>query len=122
MKKVKGLFWRIVLALFALLLLYQVWLFAHICWWIKFNPATSSFMEDRLEVMQDKNPKAGLKHKWVPYKKISNNLKRALIAAEGDGLDTLNGGTGIDKWLGSSGSDYFFVSGTTSNLDNLTSI
>ncbi|HLY97123.1 MAG: monofunctional biosynthetic peptidoglycan transglycosylase [Sideroxydans sp.] len=82
MKKVKGLFWRIVLALFALLLLYQVWLFAHICWWIKFNPATSAFMEDRLEVMQDKNPKAGLQNKWVPYNKISNNLKRALIAAE----------------------------------------
>ena len=82
MKKVKGLFWRILLGLFALLVLYQLWLFAHICWWIKFNPATSAFMEDRLEVMQDKNPKAGLKHRWVPYKKISGNLKRALIAAE----------------------------------------
>jgi monofunctional biosynthetic peptidoglycan transglycosylase len=82
MKKVKGLFWRILLGLFALLVLYQLWLFAHICWWIKFNPATSAFMEDRLEVMQDKNPKAGLKHRWVPYKRISSNLKRALIAAE----------------------------------------
>ena len=82
MKKVKGLFWRILLGLFALLVLYQLWLFAHICWWIKFNPATSAFMEDRLEVMQDKNPKAGLKHRWIPYKKISNNLKRALIVSE----------------------------------------
>src|SRR5512135_1849388 len=82
MKKVKGLFWRIVLALFLLLVLYQLWLFAHVCWWIKFNPATSAFMEDRLEVMQDKNPKAELKYKWVPYAKISNNLKRALIASE----------------------------------------
>jgi len=82
MKKVKGLFWRIATALLLLLVLYQLWLFAHICWWIKFNPATSAFMEDRLEVMQDKNPKAGLKHRWVPYKKISGNLKRALIAAE----------------------------------------
>ncbi len=82
MKKVKGLVWRIVLVLFALLVLYQLWLFAHICWWIKFNPATSAFMEDRLEVMQDKNPDAELKHKWVPYAKISNNLKRALIVSE----------------------------------------
>jgi monofunctional biosynthetic peptidoglycan transglycosylase len=32
--------------------------------------------------MQDKNPKAGLQHKWVPYKNISNNLKRALIVSE----------------------------------------
>jgi len=82
MKIVKSLFWRFVLALFLLLLLYQLWLFAHVCWWIKFNPATSAFMEDRLEVMQDKNPKAGLQHKWVPYKNISNDLKRALIVSE----------------------------------------
>jgi monofunctional biosynthetic peptidoglycan transglycosylase len=82
MKRVKGLAWRIALLLFALLVLYQLWLFAHICWWIKFNPATSAFMEDQLQVMQDKDPKAGLKHKWVPYKNISNHLKRAMIAAE----------------------------------------
>ncbi|MBI5889582.1 MAG: monofunctional biosynthetic peptidoglycan transglycosylase [Nitrosomonadales bacterium] len=82
MKIVKSLFWRVVLALLLLLVLYQLWLFAHICWWIKFNPATSAFMEDRLELMQDKNPKAGLKYKWVPYAKISGNLKRALIVAE----------------------------------------
>jgi monofunctional glycosyltransferase len=82
MKKVKSLFWRIVLALFVLLILYQLWLFAHVCWWIKFNPATSAFMEDRLEVMQNKNPKAGLQNKWVDYGKISNNLKRALIVSE----------------------------------------
>ena len=82
MKKVKGLFWRVLLALFLLLVLYQLWLFAHVCWWVKFNPATSAFMEDRLEVMQDKNPKAGLQYKWVPYDKISDNLKRALIASE----------------------------------------
>jgi monofunctional biosynthetic peptidoglycan transglycosylase len=82
MKNVKSLIWRIVLALFLLLLLYQLWLFAHVCWWVKFNPSTSAFMEDRLVVMQDKNPKAGLQHKWVPYDKISDNLKRALIVSE----------------------------------------
>ena len=82
MKRVKSLFWRIVLALFVMLVLYQLWLFAHVCWWIKFNPATSAFMEDRLEVMQNKNPKAALQYKWTNYENISNNLKRALIAAE----------------------------------------
>lgn len=82
MRVFKSLFWRIVWGLFALLILYQLWLFAHICWWIKFNPATSSFMEDRLEVLQDKNPKAGLKYRWVDYNRISSNLKRALIVAE----------------------------------------
>lgn len=82
MKMPRSLFWRLVFGLFALLVLYQLWLFAHIVWWIKFDPASSSFMEDRLEVMQDKNPKAELKHKWVDYNKISKNLKRALIASE----------------------------------------
>ena len=82
MKPAKSLVWRIMTALFVLLVLYQLWLFAHVCWWIKFNPATSAFMENRLEVMQDKNPKAGLKYKWVPYARISDNLKRALIASE----------------------------------------
>jgi len=82
MKKVKSLFWRILLVLLVLFLLYQLWLFVHICYWIKYNPASSAFMDDRLQVMQDKNPKAGLQQKWVPYAKISDNLKRALIVSE----------------------------------------
>jgi len=81
-KAAKRLAWRIAIGVFLVLAMYQLWLFAHVCWWIKFNPATSAFMEDRLEVMQDRNPKAGLQYKWVPYGKISDNLKRALIAAE----------------------------------------
>ena len=74
--------WRSVAIFFALLVLYQVWLFAHICWWVKFNPSGSAFMETRLEIMLSKDPKATLQHQWVPYNKISGNLKRALIAAE----------------------------------------
>ena len=74
--------WRSLKIFFALLVLYQVWLFAHICWWVKYNPSTSAFMETRLEIMQDKNPKAALQYQWVPYSRISDNLKRALIAAE----------------------------------------
>jgi monofunctional glycosyltransferase len=73
---------RSVAVFFALLFLYQVWLFAHVCWWIKFNPSSSAFMQTRLEIMHDKNPKAALQQRWVPYAKISDNLKRALIAAE----------------------------------------
>jgi len=82
MRKLWGWLWRGAVALLVLLLVYQLWIFAHVLWWIKFNPSTSAFMEDRLEIMQDKNPDAELKHKWVPYAKISNNLKRALIASE----------------------------------------
>ena len=74
--------WRSVALFFALLFLYQVWLFAHICWWVKYNPSSSAFMDTRLEIMQDKNPGATLQHQWVPYSRISDNLKRALVTAE----------------------------------------
>ncbi|HEY0666059.1 MAG TPA: monofunctional biosynthetic peptidoglycan transglycosylase [Gallionella sp.] len=80
--KPRGWLRRLLVVAVGLIVLYQVWLFLHICWWIKFNPASSAFMDSRLEVMQDKNPDAELRHKWVPYSRISNHLKRALIASE----------------------------------------
>ena len=71
---------------FALLILwfflYCLWVFLHIAWWTKFNPSSTAFMDTRLAVMQVENPKAKLKHRWVEYSKISNNLKRAVIASE----------------------------------------
>lgn len=82
MKNLRFLLWRALVVVICLVLLYQVWLFAHICWWVQFNPSTSAFMENRLAIMQDKNPDAELRYKWVPYEKISSDLKRALIAAE----------------------------------------
>lgn len=78
----KQFLWRCLKWFLLLLIVYQLWIFIHICWWINFNPSTSAFMEDRLEVLQEKNPNAALKHRWVAYKNISPNLKRALIAAE----------------------------------------
>lgn len=39
-------------------------------------------MDQRLNLLQQKNPDAQLRFKWVAYNQISNNLKRALIAAE----------------------------------------
>ena len=82
MKKLWSWIWRIVGALLLLLLLYQLWIFAHIAWWVKHNPSTSAFMDQRLLMMQSKRPDAELRHQWVPYVKISNNLKRAMIASE----------------------------------------
>ena len=74
--------WRILVLLFIILLFYQGWIFAHVWWWVDHNPSTSAFMQDRLEVLQSKNPDAELQYKWVPYAKISDSLKQALIAAE----------------------------------------
>lgn len=77
-----GYFKRILFLFFAWLVLYQLWIFLHICWWIKFNPSSTAFMQDRLEIIQETKPDAELKHKWVDYAKISNHLKRAVIASE----------------------------------------
>jgi monofunctional biosynthetic peptidoglycan transglycosylase len=73
--------WAILLFL-GLILLYQLWIFLHIVWWKYSNPSNSAFMEDRLVVLHERNPDAKLRHKWIPYEKISLNLKRALVAAE----------------------------------------
>lgn len=78
----RGFLLRGLLAFVVLVLVYQLWIFLSICWWVNHNPGSSAFMEDRLEVMQEKNPEAKLRHKWVPYKRISNNLKRAVVVAE----------------------------------------
>ncbi len=75
------LWWLVGLPL-ALVLLLQCWYFIHICWWINHNPTSTAFMRQQLERLQEKNPKAMLKHQWVPYDRISNHLKRAIIAAE----------------------------------------
>jgi len=77
-----GYITRGLVAFFLLLFAYQLWILLHICWWIQFNPSSSAFMEDRLDVIQEKNPDAELKHKWVKYNKISIHLKRAVIASE----------------------------------------
>lgn len=63
-------------------LLYQVWLFAHVWYWVDHNPDSTAFMEERLEEMRKTDPDAKIVHEWVNYARISNNLKRALIAAE----------------------------------------
>lgn len=73
---------RILLSLLFLVLGYHAWIAGHIWWWVDHNPASSAFMETRLELMQGKNPKAALQQQWLAYENISGNLKRALIAAE----------------------------------------
>ena len=76
---------RLVVGLFCLVLLYQLWLFGWVLWWSQANPEATRFMAIRLGELQARDPKAQLKQQWVDYARISNHLKRALIVAE-DGL------------------------------------
>jgi len=79
-------FKRLLLLVIGLVLAVQVWFFAHVLFWNFFNPGQTSFMSLRLTDLQQKNPKAQLKHRWVPYERISIHLKRAVVAAEDDGF------------------------------------
>ena len=73
---------RVLGVLLVLVVAYQLWLLAHVWWWVDHNPESSAFMEQRLELLQAKNPEAELRHRWVAYNQISPYLKRALIASE----------------------------------------
>lgn len=65
-------------------LLWQGWYLGWVLWWKFMDPGSTSFMARRLGEMQEKNPKAEIRHFWVPYSRISNHLKRAVVAAEDD--------------------------------------
>lgn len=81
----------LILAPVLLVLLIQAYFFLQICWWINYNPSSTSFMRQQLSVLREKNPDAKLQHKWVPYTRISNNLKRAVISSEDDGFSEHDG-------------------------------
>lgn len=75
------LLWLVGLPL-ALVVLVQAWYFIQVCWWVNHNPTSTAFMREQRDKLQQKNPKATLQHQWVSYNKISNHLKRAIIASE----------------------------------------
>ena len=73
---------RVVFAGVALLLGWQIWLFGHVLWWVHHNPSTTAFIEMRRTSLEDSRPGGHIAQNWVPYERISPNLKRAVIAAE----------------------------------------
>jgi monofunctional biosynthetic peptidoglycan transglycosylase len=85
MKSLKS-FWRWsrrgLAVLVLLLLVWQGWYLGWVVWWKFVNPATTSFMSLRLDELREKDPRAELKMQWAPYERVSNHLKRAVVAAE----------------------------------------
>jgi len=73
---------RTVALLFLAFLGYQSWIFVHVWYWKNHNPATTAFMTERLAKMRATNLHARIRRRWMPYRRISNTLKRAVIAAE----------------------------------------
>ena len=64
------------------LAIYEFSFLAQILYWVDHNPVSTSVMEARLDALREKEPRAELEHRWVPYSRISDELKRAIITAE----------------------------------------
>src|SRR5690606_31210029 len=46
---------------------YPLSILARLAWWRTHDPASTAFMEDRLERLRERKPAASLRHQWVPY-------------------------------------------------------
>ena len=73
---------RVLAVLFAVLALVLAWYAAQIWWWRDHAPRETAFMAARLAELRARRPDARLAYVWVPYERISMELKRAMIAAE----------------------------------------
>ena len=69
-------------ALAAAIVAINLWYAVQILWWRTHPVGETSFMTYRMDELRAKSPKAKLHYTWVPYERISNHLKRAMVAAE----------------------------------------
>jgi len=83
--------WRALLLVLIVLAAIQFWFLVHVWYWVDHNPESTAFMRARLEIMREDDPKARLRQQWVPYQRISGNLKRAIVATEDAKFMTHNG-------------------------------
>jgi monofunctional glycosyltransferase len=83
--------WRVLAAIALVAILWLAWIAGHIGWYRFHPPAETAFMAQRMDELRAKGGKAVLKYQWVPYARISPQLKRAMIAAE-DARFTEHGG------------------------------
>ena len=82
---------RVLAAIAVVAFLWVAWIAAHIVWYRFQPPGETAFMAQRMDELRAKNAKAVLQYRWVPYARISTQLKRAMIAAE-DARFTEHGG------------------------------
>ena len=66
--------------------LYQIGLLGMVVWFNFRDPSNTPVMQDTLNTLRAEDPQARLAHEWVPYDRISANLKRAVIASEDSGF------------------------------------
>ena len=78
----RWLVWYPLLLAAATLVALQIWFVVHIGYWAHHNPESTAFMRARLALLREDDPRARLRHRWVPYQRISGHLKRAVVAVE----------------------------------------
>ncbi len=66
--------------------LYQIGLLGMVVWFNFRDPSNTPVMQDTLNALRTEDPQVRLAHEWVPYERISSNLKRAVIASEDSGF------------------------------------
>ena len=93
MKTVLKWLGRLATAAIGFVLVLQLYYFASVGYYAHVDPSSTAFMKSHLALAREKLPNAQLEYQWVPYARISDQLKRAVITsedarfAEHDGVD-----------------------------------
>ena len=82
MKTVLGWVGRLALVAIGTALMVQLYYFACVGWYSRFDPSSTAFMRSHMATLREKNPNAKIEQQWVPYARIADPLKRAVITAE----------------------------------------
>jgi len=77
----RWLLWALAVCI-GVLLLIQAWYAVQIWWWRDHAPRETAFMAARQAELKARPKPAKIAYTWVPYERISQELKRAMIAAE----------------------------------------
>jgi monofunctional biosynthetic peptidoglycan transglycosylase len=77
----RWLLWSLVVCVGALALI-QAWYAAQIWWWRDHAPRETAFMAARQAELKERARPIRIAYTWVPYERISPQLKRAMISAE----------------------------------------
>ena len=86
---------RFIQLIFGIFLLIQAYFFVQVIWYSQYNPKNTAFMQAEKDRLSELRPPQGIRKQWVPYEKISNNVKRAVIASE-DANFTMHDGVDWD--------------------------
>ena len=81
----------VVLALFTLFIVYEVFTFPHVSELREKNPETTSMIEQRAKEARDEGREPRRVQQWVPLGRISVNLQRAVLAGEDTNFVTHHG-------------------------------